>query len=123
MKFEKQLYNAVKGLGYDTYWAFKDLNEPKTKFPLIVMSYISDDNMLYLDGSSRAKMGRITFTIFSKKESKLLDVKETLRDFLISGSLTSDFNFHQNTGLTEYHEATKTFGYQLDFDYIYTGDE
>ena len=123
MKFEKQLFNSVKSLGYDTYWIFKNMEEPETKFPLIVLSYINDDQPLYVDGTASAKNGRMTFSIFAKTEDKVLDMKEELRNYLLSGSLAKDFSFTENSGLTDFNNDANAFGYQLDFSYVFIGNE
>lgn len=120
MNLEKQLLNLVKTLGVDTFWIHKSLNEPNTTFPFIVINYISDEEMYYVDGNKYPKQGRLTFSIHSKTEAQLFDIKEELRDILLA---STDFNFNENSGLTVFDEPTKSFGYQLDLNYTFLGSE
>jgi hypothetical protein len=101
-----------------TTFGHADTDNPSTKFPLCVMNYISDVDERYLDNSESGYSGRMTFTLYAKNERDLITKKNTLRTTLLNAA---DYNFSLNTSLSEYDSNTKTFIYQIDMDFVYTG--
>lgn len=113
MYLERKIIEDCRILDIPMFWIQTDLKKDAA-IPCCVINYLNDEQDLFLDRTLGNFSGRLTFTIYSKDEVELMNIKTKLRKHLLK---LEEWSFSENLGLTNYDDQNKLYIYQMDMYY------